>query len=328
MVRNGLRGRTQRYKCNDCGRRFDGGIRRDKTQVITDYVEGKQTLAQLAVKYGVNEKTIRRDLEGMRHVHKIAKHKDVTVQMDTTYWGRNFGLMVIRDALRGNVLWHKYVRHETIAQYVEGVNWLRSNGFRIYGAVIDGMKGLPQALKPVPVQMCQFHQMLIVRRYLTQDPEIEASRNLLELVNGMTATDKESFIGAFNEWYDKYRDVVNERVHDGRIKRRTPPYMRPRLRSAYLSVKRNMPLLWTFYDHPETGLPNTNNALEGLFSDLKTKVRVHSGISREHREKLLDEYKRLAPCLTFAVPSPKMSTLDFFNPFYHPKCPGDLECNC
>ena len=57
-------------------------------------------------------------------------------------------------------------------------------------------------------------------------------------------------------------------------------------------VKRNMPLLWTFYDHPETGLPNTNNALEGLFSDLKTKVRVHSGISREHREKLLDEYIR------------------------------------
>ena len=292
MVRNGLKGRKQLYKCKDCGRQFLGGRRRDKSQIITDYIEGKQTLEQLAVKYGVNEKTIRRDLEGMRHVHKIAKYKDVTVQMDTTYWGRSFGLMVIRDALRGNVLWHKYVRHETVAQYVEGVNWLRSNGFRIYGAVIDGMKGLPQALKPVPVQMCQFHQMLIVRRYLTQDPEIEASRNLLELVNGMAVTDKESFIGAFNEWYDKYRDVVNERVHDGRIKRRTPPYMRPRLRSAYLSVKRNMPLLWTFYDHPETGLPNTNNALEGLFSDLKTKVRVHSGISREHREKLLDEYIR------------------------------------
>lgn len=260
--------------------------------MITDYVEGKQTLAQLAVKYGVNEKTIRRDLEGMRYVHKIAKYKDVTVQMDTTYWGRDFGLMVIRDALRGNILWHKYVRHETIAQYVEGVDWLRSNGFRIYGVVIDGMKGLPQALRPLRIQMCQFHQMLIVRRYLTQDPEIEASRELLGLVNGITATDKESFIGAFGEWYDKYRDVVNERVHDGRIKRRTPPYMRPRLRSAYLSVKRNMPLQWTFYDHPETGLPNTNNALEGFFSDLKTKVRVHSGISKEHRKKLLDEYIR------------------------------------
>ena len=69
---------------------FDGCVRRDKAHVITDYVEGKQTLEQLAVKYGVNEKTIRRDLEGMRRVYKIAKYKDVTVQMDTTYWGRVF----------------------------------------------------------------------------------------------------------------------------------------------------------------------------------------------------------------------------------------------
>ena len=290
MVRNGLRGRTQRYRCKDCGRRFDGDVRRDKSQVITDYVEGKQTLEQLAAKYGVNERTIRRDLESMRYVRKVAKHKDVAIQMDTTYWGRNFGLMVIRDALRGNVLWHKYVRHETVARYVEGVEWLKCNGFRIYGAVIDGLRGLPQALKPIPVQMCQFHQMLAVRRYLTQEPDLEASRDLLTLVNMLTKTDKESFTGAFGEWHEKYGAVINERVHDKRIKRKTPPYMRPRLRSAYLSVKRNMPLLWTFYDYPQTGLPNTNNALEGLFSDLKTKVRVHRGISREHRKKLLDGY--------------------------------------
>lgn len=294
MVRNGVRGRKQLYKCKSCGRQFLGGVRRDKAQVIADYVERKQTLAQLAVKYGVNEKTIRRDLEGMRYVHKIAKYKDVTIQMDTTYWGRDFGLMVIRDALRGKVLWHKYVRHETIAQYVEGVDWLKRNGFRIYGVVIDGMKGLPQSLKPVWVQMCQFHQMLIVRRYLTQEPDLEASAELLKLVNDITKMDKESFVGAFNEWHGKYEDIINERVHDKRIKRKTPPYMRPRLRSAYLSLKRNMPLLWTFYDHPETGLPNTNNALEGMFSDLKSKVRVHSGISKEHRKKLIDEYiKRL-----------------------------------
>ncbi|MBO4328318.1 MAG: transposase, partial [Bacteroidales bacterium] len=91
-------------------------------------------------------------------------------------------------------------------------------------------------------------------------------------------------------WYERNKDVVNERSHDRRIKRKTPPYMRPRLRSAYLSIKRNMPLLWTFYDHPELGLPNTNNGLEGIFSDLKTKLRVHSGIKREQRKKLIDEY--------------------------------------
>ena len=48
------------------------------------------------------------------------------------------------------------------------------------------------------------------------------------------------------------------------------------------------------------GRPNGTNAkivavilmavFEGLFSDLKTKVRVHSGISKEDQKKLLDEY--------------------------------------
>ena len=278
------------YKCKDCGKQFIGGKRRNKSQVITDYIEGKQTLRQLALRYDVSERTIRRDLTGMRFVHSISKYKEVTVQLDTTYWERHFGLMIIKDALRNKILWHKYVRNETIAQYIEGISWLKSQGFKIYGAVIDGMRGLAQALYPIPVQMCQFHQILIIRRYLTQEPDLEASVQLLDLVKSITRMDKESFIGAFNEWYEKYKDVLNERVHDKRIKRNMPPYMRPRLRSAYLSLRRNMPLLWTFYDHPETGLPNTNNGIEGLFSDLKGKLRVHRGISKDNRKKLLDEY--------------------------------------
>ena len=76
-------------------------------------------MEELAIKYGVNGRTIRRDLEGIRYVRKITGYKDVTIQMYITYWGRGFGLIVIRDAMRGNVLWHKYVRHETMARYVE-----------------------------------------------------------------------------------------------------------------------------------------------------------------------------------------------------------------
>ena len=226
----------------------------------------------------------------MRHVQKVSKDRNVVVQMDTTYWGRGFGLMVIKDALRNKVLWRKYVTHETIADYMEGIQWLKSLDFKIYGAVIDGMRGLAQALWPCPVQLCQFHQILTVRHYLTQEPELDASRDLLELVCNITRMYKEDFLKAFTEWHDKYKDVMNERVQDRRIKRKTPPYMRPRLRSAYLSVKRNMPLLWTFQDNPNLGLPNTNNGLEGIFSDIKSKLRVHSGISRELRKKIIDEY--------------------------------------
>ncbi len=251
MVHNGLRGHVQRYKCKSCGRRFDGGRRRVKSEVITDYIEGKQTQRQLADKYGVSSRTIARDLEAMRYVRKIARNKQVVIQMDTTYWGRGFGLMLIKDALRNRILWRKYISHETVADYLEGVEWLETQNFKIYGIVCDGMRGLMQALRRYPVQMCQFHQMMIVRRYLTQDPDMEASQALLHLVNEMTKMDKESFMGAFGLWHERYKDVLNERNHDRRMK--TPPYMRPRLRSAYLSIKRNMPWLWTFYDYDNRG---------------------------------------------------------------------------
>ena len=71
----------------------------------------------------------------MRYVQKISKHKQVVIQMGTTYWGRNFGLMVIKDALRKKIIWRKYVTHETGASYLEGVQWLRGQGFKIYGVV-------------------------------------------------------------------------------------------------------------------------------------------------------------------------------------------------
>lgn len=62
-----------------------------------------------------------------------------------------------------------------------------------YGVIIDGMRGLTQALRPCPVQLCQFHQMLTVLHYLTQEPDLDASRDLLSLVNNITRMDKESF---------------------------------------------------------------------------------------------------------------------------------------
>ena len=55
-------------------------------------------------------------------------------------------------------------------------------------------------------------------------------------------------------------------------------YMHKRLRSAHLSIKRNMPYLWTWYENIVIEIPNTNNGLEGQFSDLKIKLRNHNGL--------------------------------------------------
>ena len=55
--------------------------------------------------------------------------------------------------------------------------------------------------------------------------------------------------------------------------------MQKALSECLLSLKRNMPWLWTFQDYSLLHIPNTNNAPKGVFTDVKTKLRVHSGIT-------------------------------------------------
>ena len=103
----------------------------------------------------------------------------------------------------------------------------------------------------------------------------------------MTHTDKEQFIGMFSDWEHKWANFLKERSLDKKIGKTR--YTHKRLRSAYLSLKRNMKYLWTFYDFDKIGIPHTNNALDGVFTDLKTKIINHNGLA-ENRQNI---YKRV-----------------------------------
>ena len=208
--------------------------------------------------------------------------------MDATYWGRNFGVVVIKDWRTKRILWRKFIRYETLSDYKEGIDWLETHNFNIEGIICDGIRGMFQLLSRYRVQMCQYHQLRIVQRYLTRNPELPASIELLKIANMLTNTDKESFVGLFETWCEQWDTFLKERTSDKRTGKSY--YVHKRLRSAYLSLKRNMPYLWTWYDHKDIGIPNTNNSLEAMFSDLKTKLRNHAGLSKERRKKFIDEY--------------------------------------
>lgn len=272
-----------------CKRQFIDRKKVDVEQLYKDYLFGKQTLNQLSVQYGLSVSTIRRKLSSKRSTRIISSDKQVVVMMDTTYWGWKFGVVVMKDSRTGKILWRKFInKKETLSDYIEGIDWLELHGFQIEGIVCDGLRGMFQTLSKYKVQMCQFHQVQIVKRYLTCSPELEASKELLYIAKMLCHTDKESFIGVFDEWFVKWSDFLKERTKDKRTGK--SHYTHPRLRSAYLSIKRNMPYLWTWYDNPELGIPNTNNGLEGKFTDLKSKLRNHNGLSKEHRKVFIDEY--------------------------------------
>ena len=190
-----------------------------------------------------------------------------------------------KDAITGrDLLWY-FVRNETNALYAQGIAELEGMGSEIPAVVFDGRKGLPGMFPDKKVQLCQFHQQKTVRKYITKHPKTEAAVELKEIVDLLTKTDKESFMGMFGEWCVKWEEYLKERTTDPETGK--SHYIHKRLRSAYLSVKRNLPLLFTWLDNIGMGIPNTTNLIDGHFSQLKRMLLNHNGMKRERRNKLV-----------------------------------------
>ncbi len=208
--------------------------------------------------------------------------------MDTTYWGKSFGVMLFKDAITKENLLKYYVKTETNILYKKGIEELKSRGFIILAIVCDGRKGLFKSFGEIPVQMCQFHQVAIIRRYLTKNPKHLASIELKELTALLKHTDKESFEGGLIEWYNKWELFYNERTTN--LETGKSFYTHKRLRSAYRSLTTNLDNLFVWYDNFELNIPNTTNAIDGHFSNLKNKLRNHNGLSLERKKKFIDEF--------------------------------------
>lgn len=208
--------------------------------------------------------------------------------MDTTYWGRSFGVMLFKDAITKENLLKYYVKTETNTLYKQGVEDLQLRGFLVKAIACDGRRGLLTSFGTIPVQMCQFHQAAIIRRYLTRNPKLPAAIELMEVISLMKQTDKESFVGALNEWYNKWKSFLNERTINEETGKSF--YTHKRLRSAYRSLKTNIKWLFTWYDNIELNIPNTTNAIDGHFADLKNKLRTHNGLSIERKKKFIDGF--------------------------------------
>ena len=257
----------------------------DEEKLWKEYVQGKQTYVQLAEKYSCSAKTIKRKLDNYSVKIQAKTARKVIVLMDTTYWGRTFGVMLFKDAITKENLLKYYVKNETNALYIQGIEELKDKGFEIIAIVCDGRKGLLQSFRDIPVQMCQFHQKQIVIRYLTKNPKLQAGQELMNVVNLLTNTDKESFEGLLGLWYEKWKDFLNERSTNPLTNRTF--YTHKKLRSAYRSLRNNLPWLFTWYDNIQLNIPNTTNTIDGHFADLKNKLRNHNGLILERKKKFI-----------------------------------------
>ncbi|MCK9483850.1 MAG: hypothetical protein M0R34_05755 [Candidatus Marinimicrobia bacterium] len=178
------------------------------------------------------------------------------------------------------------IETETAAVYSNLRANIEARGFTLLAAVVDGKKGIREVFSDIPVQMCQFHQLMIIRRYLTMHPRLEAGKELNELGKGLCQFESSEFEKRFTDWCAKWDDFLKEKTV---ISGSNWFYTHRRLRSARRSIKTNLPYLFTHQKFPELKIPNTINCIESLNSRIKELLHVHRGSSRRLKEKIISE---------------------------------------
>ena len=140
----------------------------------------------------------------------------------------------------------------------------------------------------VPIQMCQFHQIKIIMRHLTRKPKSPAAQALRALALTLMETTQAAFEAALKRWYEQYAAFLNERSVNEKTGH--SHYTHKRLRTAYNSLKRHLPWLFTCERFPELCIPNTTNLLEGKFSEMKQLLRCHRGLKKESKLRFIRDY--------------------------------------
>lgn len=277
-----------------CGVQFSSKRRPKKLEqvIFNKYFYHKQTLRQLADEYHRSIPWVRKQIFEYEPELNNCNPRDVLVVADATFFGKRrdkFGVLVFKDVWSGNILMWKYIESEMIKDYTYLTNELQDKGFIVKGVVIDGKRGLFKAFDAFPIQMCHFHQKMIVQRYITRDPKLEASKDLKRIVSRLTSTTETSFINALDNWYEKHKEFINEKSINPTTGKEY--YTHRKLVAAYRSLKKNLPYLFTYKNYSELKMPNTTNSLDGgVFSQLKKLTKIHQGITKSLKSKLIDDY--------------------------------------
>ncbi len=284
-VKYGARYGVQTYKCMDCGHRFRNSKLPSDVELWKMYQENKQTVAELANSLGTSPSTIKRRLRNI----VIEWEQPVLVghgfvHLDATYWGRNDGVLVALDSQTGMILYLAFIKHERASDYLDAIASIEERGYQVDGIVIDGLQTLFSQFSAYRIQMCQFHMKQIVKRYLTLNPRLLASRALNDIMRNMTSMQKDDFLKEYTEWKETWKLTLDKR---SLLKNGKTRYRHRRLRSAMRSLDFYLPYLFTYQEDGCEGMPNTNNKLEGTFTDLKKNLNNHSGMNEENRKRFI-----------------------------------------
>lgn len=255
------------------------------------YVWNRQTATDLANKFNKSARWIQKQLD-LTAVSEVRLNPEPLVIVgDATFFSRTDGVIVIRSPRLKKNLWWQSINSETPAAYLEARQCLERRGFQLQAVVLDGKRGVKAIFKDIPTQMCHFHQLQIIKRYLTSRPKLPAGKELRAIALTLTKSNEINFTDDLVRWHQKWQNFLKEKSF--RDDRQCWFYTHKRIRSAYRSLTTNLPHLFTYLKYPNLEIPNTTNCLDGYFNRLKHLLSVHRGTIRKRRDKIIHEILKI-----------------------------------
>lgn len=285
----GARNGRQRYYCHDCRRSWTAEARPKRMVdcLWRKYAFEGRTVGSLATEYRKSVGCIRTQLDAYTPPPIIQKPRTVALIMDVTYFD-GWGMLVVIDpyanarADENTVLYYAVLEGtERTHDYRVATDTVESMGYSILAVTIDGRRGVRTMLEErgIPVQHCQFHQLMSMTRCLTKKPRLAQNIELRAIALTLARTDELTFADALAGWHKQYGTWLKQR--DPVTKR----FAHERTRRAYFSLVRNREHLFT-YQHDyiqESGIKvaNTTSPLDGRFGVWKDKLIPHRGCSKQ-----------------------------------------------
>lgn len=299
VKKNGRKAGKQRYTCLDCRVSWTSKTRPSRltSKLWKQYAFDGRTVASLAKEYGKSAGWVRSRLSAYTPAGVVQEPRTVSVVMDATYfdgWGMLAVIDPAADTARGEntvLYWTVLTGTERTVDYEVATDTIEAMGYSILMATIDGRRGVQHMLEQrgIPVQYCQFHQLMTITKCLTKRPRLPQNIELRAIALTLAQTDEVTFEAALAAWYKKHGTWLKER--DPITKR----WAHERTRRAYFSLVRHLPNLFTYrHDYiqahvAKTGkkAANTTSPLDGRFGVWKDKLRPHRGISKQRTVTIL-----------------------------------------
>ena len=290
IIRWGSREGHQRYKCRDCGTSFvkhKEGVRQSNRLVwFRKWVLGKQTIEDIAQECGYSARQVHRWFDEYLDSSPswtMNTSRPIYLLIDGTYYSDGHCLILYRAENLKRTIFYRFTTHEDDDEIASDLISIRDLGYDVIGIATDGGDNIIRAVQfvfpNVPRQRCVVHVQRDCLNSITQRPrstEARLFRNLIQDLSVVrTNNDKFWWLNMYTRWVEDNEEYIFQKAMVSYSHQEY--YVHNDLRKAYIHLKRALPNLFTYIEHP--GVPKTTNALEAFFGHIKDQIRSHRGLA-------------------------------------------------